>query len=235
MKRTLLIVVSMLVFPYLAYCQTDEQKASSLVKKYLSGVLDDAESYEPAGIEVEALFNTPTLDIDCLDAGKLMTAEEELESEYRQKALDAEKTMNKWMFDVSSRGLAEYDKAARLYYDNKISEIKASIRYWEQAKFIKEQSKKLNGKTQVGWTIAHKFISKDEIGILALSSYTFVADIDFQTITAAFNNEDRETRKAVLNIDAILKAKDTPEDYDKMIEGLNDTIKTYTELKAQLQ
>ena len=234
MKHCLLFS-ALLFLPYLAICQTNEQKASNLVKEYLSGVLDDADSYEPAGIKVEALFNTPTFDRDCLDAGKLMTAEEELEKEYRQKALKAEEEMNKWMMDMSSQGLAAYDKAALLHYENKISEVKAAIRYWEQAKFIKEQSKLLNGKKQVGWTIVHNFRSKDKTGVSALYSYTFLADNDFQSITGVYNNEEAKTRKAILNIDAILKADDTPADYDKMIEGLKGTIKTYTDLKAQIK
>ena len=233
MKKHLLSLVLLCLSLATAFCQTNEQKALALVRDYLFCVLDDFNSYEPAAIQVEPLYNTPIFDRDCLDAAKLMKADRDLFRTYDEMAQKADHRRN--MADFTEEGKKVYISASREYYENKIAAIEADISSCEHEKFIKLQSAKLNGKQQVGWEIAHNFRSKNEYGNSVLSSYTFLSDMSMKEVKAVYNNKDKKTHQAIVDIQTILDDSTTPAEYDELINKLKDAIKSYKEMLENLK
>lgn len=229
------LLLSLFLLPIISICQPNQQKASELVKQHITKALDNPNGYESVSIEVSPLYNIPITNKDCIDAAKLVEVEDQLFSEYSQKASSAEETMNKYMLDLSDSGMKKYDDAAKVCYSNKISAIKARIRSLEQRKFIKQQASLLNGKKQIGWEIVHSCRVKENQGESNLLSFTFFSDMEYKNITAVFDNTDKKDRKAVSTVEAIASYGETPEDCDNVIKELNNAIKTYQELLSQLQ
>ena len=229
------LLLSIFLLPIIGICQPNQQKASELVKQHITKVLDNPSGYESVSIEVNPLYNIPITNKDCIDAAKLVEVEEQLVSEYSQKASSAEETMNKYMLDLSDSGMKKYDDAAKVFYSNKISAIKASIRSLEQRKFIKQQASILNGKKQIGWEIVHSCKVKENQGEPNLLSFTFFSDMEYKNITAVFDNTDKKDRKAVLTVDTIAGDSETLQGYDNQIKELNNSIKSYQDLLSQLQ
>ena len=234
MKR-LFLAFTLMLLPIIGICQPNQQKASELVKKHITNALNNPNGYESVTIKVAPLYNIPITNHDCVDAAKLIKAEDELVKEYSQKASVAEETMNKYQLDLSDSGMKKYDDAAKIYYSNKISAIKANIRSLEQRKFIKQQASILDGKKQIGWEIVHSFRIKNNQVEPKLYSYTFFSDADYSNIIGVFDNNDKKDKDAVLTVTTIAKDDESPDSYDKSIKDLNKSITTYQELLSQLQ
>lgn len=230
MKRLLLFMAAIVM---LSSCSSNEKKAETLIKDYLSTRLNDFKSYEPVETKVDTLFDWPIWDDKIMELAKKLKTYEDNGNEYSEEAKQAQNVMYTWLLDLSSFGQSKYKEAARNFYKSSLLSFADKIEGYKIQKEIAELSSKKDLTKQIGWSVDHKFRSNNLAGAAVLDNYYFMTDMKFKNVTAAYSNEDIGTLETYskLVVESIGMGRDSTF-FDKIISDYESLTEEY---KASLE
>ena len=188
MKKSILVLVAVIVAFTVTSCKSKEEKAAELIKQELSQVLYDFESYDPIVTLVTEAKDIPTNNYNCILKANTAVERSEWVDEHLKDVTSARKRMNYW--GPPTRYSSSYSDSK--YYENKSDYVCAMkianiyINSYNSAiddlDTMMKNMKNTNPSETIGYNVEHGFRCRTKGGLWTIAHYRFVTDKKFKRI-----------------------------------------------------
>ena len=185
MKKTILVLATVIVAFTVTSCKSKEEKAAELIKQELSQVLYDFESYDPIVTLVTEAKDIPTNNYACIMQANTAVERSERVDEHLKDVTSVRKRMNYW---------GPPTRYSSSYSDSKYYEIKSDYvcamkianiyinSYNSAIDDLDSIMKNTNPSETIGYNVEHSFRCRTKGGFWTIAHYRFVTDKNFERI-----------------------------------------------------
>ena len=234
MKR-IVIFLPILPIMVLLGCSSNVDKANKLIKDYMFKNLQDFKSYEVVETKVDAIYQSPATDDECLRLASSAKSHKDQRRIYDNKAERDKETMSIWLDGYGTYAREQYNKAYDSWLQNNIESFTHEIAYLRDSKLLLERVATLDNKEQYGWMATHTYRSKNAMGGTVLGATIFYISKDFKQILKAYSPEDDELTPALETIKNIINYPGTTEEADSLIVRWESVIDKYNQNLRKLR
>ena len=195
MKKTILVLATVIVAFTVTSCKSKEEKAAELIKQELSHVLYDIESYEPIETVVTEAKHIPTNDSACVGKALNIIVYDEAAVEYLEDVTSALESMLIWGPPTSYS--SSYSDSR--YYQSKsecvdaMKKVNICIKkYNSSIDDLKIMMKNTNPSETVGYNVEHTFRGKTMGGFWSIGYYRFIVDKKIKKIIFYVDEDEKD-------------------------------------------
>lgn len=201
-KHCFLCILTTLLF---IGCKSREDKAVEVIKTELFKTLDDYSSYEPIETKIDSSFTSIYNDSRISDwgarFGNLLTSMDE----YYAQLKEAESYMQIWRGIPTPLGRSEYTKANKKYHNIREEGQGVLKTMGELSDSIKARKKIVPINKFRGWSVHHKFRSKNKEGNFVIFDHIYILDKEMKNIIDEYDVQDIDQMKPRVIIDMALR------------------------------
>lgn len=202
MKKSILVLATVIVAFTVTSCKSKEEKAEELIKQELSHVLYDIESYEPIETVVTEAKHIPTNDSACVDKALDIITYDEIFVEYLEDIKSALETMLIWGPPTSYSSFYSNSR----YYESKSECVnamkKANIyikKYNSSIDDLNIMTKNTNSSETIGYNVEHSFRCKTKGGFWTIEHCRFIVDKKIKKIIFYVDEEENDEVYDLIN------------------------------------
>lgn len=175
-----------------------EEMATTLINDYMFKTLFYYESYMPIDMQIDSTIHSPCNDTTIMRYAMIKIEAMKLSDECRDKA-DQAMEIFRVLGDYGTRNHPNPQKEFSYYMDKGVSCLEKSVAYNDSIRL----GSRLIKPDFVGWTVTHKYYSKDTDTI----TRAFYVDKDFTKISNVVNIDDEDYIKCQKIIKEVLDMK----------------------------
>lgn len=213
-------------------CKSNEEKALELIDKQMFQTLFDYESYQPVETKIDSAFTAPYYTDSILALAMIYEEYQKRAEDYKEKADDAQSTMEIWEDSYSSYSRSRYKEARTKWIDNTIYSLTEHKKALTALLMASEAVRDFKPEYW-GWSVYHKYRCKSKGGSALLCEAIYIIDTDFSTIIKTIDIDDDDYIKARKFIDEIIEenSEEFIQGHNELIEQLESLISLYETLK----
>ena len=202
MKKTILVLATVIVAFTVTSCKSKEEKAAELIKQELSQVLYDFESYEPIETVITEAKHIPTNDSACVGKALNIIVYDETAVEYLEDVTSALESMLIWGPPTSYSSSYSDSK----YYQSKsecvdaMKKVNICIKkYNSSIDDLKIMMKNTNPSETIGYNVEHSFRCRTKGGFWTIEHYRYVVDKKFKKIIFGVDEDESDEVYDLIN------------------------------------
>ena len=195
MKKSILVLATVIVAFTVTSCKSKEEKAAELIKQELSHVLYDFESYEPIETVVTEAKHIPTNDSACVGKAINIIVYDETAVEYLEDVTSALESMLIWgpptSYSSSYSDIRYYESKSE--FVNAVKKANTCIKkYNSSIDDLKIMIKNINPSETVGYNVEHTFRCKTMGGFWSIEHYRFIVDKKIKKIIFYIDEDEKD-------------------------------------------
>ena len=202
MKKSILVLATVIVAFTVTSCKSKEEKAAELIKQELSHVLYDIESYEPIETVVTEAKHIPTNDSACVGKALNIIVYDETAVEYLEDVTSALESMLIWgpptSYSSSYSDIRYYESKSECVDAMKKTNI-CIKKYNSSIDDLKIMMKNTNPSETIGYNVEHSFRCKANDGFWTIEHFRFVVDKNFKKIIFGLDEEENDEVYDLIN------------------------------------